>query len=439
MDHSHSPESAASGFLDRLSGSRRLLVAISGGSDSTGLLIALDRAIRSRRLPHSLTAVTIDHLLRAESTAEAEAVGGLCASLGIPHRTIAWNDKKPKTGISAAAREARYRLLTKAATEFATEIIVTGHTLDDQEETVAMRATRAADDNLGLAGMAKATLLDRRFWLLRPFLSVRRQDIRDYLHQLDLDWIDDPSNEDRKYERVRMRQDRHPIDPDAIRAAGVERTERSRQAATLIRAHATSYASLVVKLPPEEAHDLQSPAFQHALSTLCAVAGGRSHRPGRDSMDRLISFLATGRIGRITLSRALVERRKDGLFLMRENRDISPLEIPAGETAEWDGRFRITNRGTEMMLVTPGQSSLSANDVQGLSDGLVRHLHRISPSVTAGKAIVMPMDTSSGLIDIEPCLPLFDRFLPSFDLDLANAVAGLMGRKDYCPPPFNPY
>lgn len=438
MDHSHSPESAAARFLDRLSGSRRLLVAISGGSDSTGLLIALDRAIRSRRLPHSLTAVTIDHRLRAESTAEAEAVGALCASLDIPHRAIAWNDEKPKTGISAAAREARYRLLAKAATEFGTDIIVTGHTLDDQEETVAMRATRAADDNLGLAGMAEATLHDRRFWLLRPFLPVRRQDIRDYLRQTDIGWIDDPSNEDRKYERVRVRQDRKAVDPDAIRTAGAERTELSRQAAAFIRAHATSYASLVVKLPLE-VMGLQSPAFLHALSTLCAVAGGRSHRPGRDSMDRLISFLATGRIGRITLSRALIERRKDGLFLMRENRDISPLEIPAGETAEWDGRFRITNRGSKSVVVTPGQSSLPANNVQGLSDGLVRHLHRIGPSVTSGKAIVMPVNTSPDSIDIEHCLPLFDRFLPSFDLDLANAVANLMGRKDYCSPPFNPY
>lgn len=438
MDHSHSPESAATGFLDRLSGSRRLVVAISGGSDSTGLLIALDRANRSRRLPHSLAVVTIDHRLRPESAAEAEAVGKLCASLDIPHRILRWNDEKPKTGISAAAREARYRLLGGAAAEFGTDLIVTGHTLDDQEETVAMRATRAADDNLGLAGMAQATLHDRRFWLLRPFLSVRRQHIRDYLHQADIGWIDDPSNEDRKYERVRVRQDRHAIDPDAIRAAGVERTEQSRQAAALIRAHATSYASLAVRLLPE-AINLRSPAFLQALSTLCTVTGGRSHRPGRDSMDRLTAFLAADRPGRITLSRALVERRKDGLFLMRENRDISPLEIPAGETAEWDGRFRITNRETEMILVTPGQSSLSANDVQGLSDGLVRHLHRIGPSLSTGKAIVIPTDTSSGSIDIEPCLPLFDRFLPAFDLELANAVATLMGRKDYCPLPFNPY
>lgn len=438
MDHTQSPEDAAARFLDRLSGSRRLLVAISGGSDSTGLLIALDRALRSRRLPHSLAAVTIDHRLRAESTAEAETVGTLCASLGVPHHIIAWNDKKPKTGISAAAREARYRLLANAAKEVGTDLIVTGHTLDDQEETVAMRATRAAEDNLGLAGMADATLNDRRFWLLRPFLSVRRQDIRDYLRQIDIGWIDDPSNEDRKYERVRVRQDRTAIDPDAIRAAGVERTELSRQAAAIFRAHASSYAALLVKLPPEVI-DIQSPAFQHALSTLCAVTGGRSHRPGRDSIDRLISFLATGRTGRITLSRALVERRKDGLFLMRENRDISPLEIPAGETAEWDGRFRIANRGEETLLVGPGQSPPPLPEPLGLAEGIIRHLNRIGPSVTAGKAIVMRAGISSGSLDLEPCLPLFDRFLPAFDLDLANAVATLMGRKDYCPPPFNPY
>ncbi len=438
MDHAPSPEDAAARLLDRLSGTRRLLVAVSGGSDSTGLLIALDRAMTSRRLPHSLIAATVDHRLRPESTAEAEAVATLCASLGVPHRILAWTGPKPETGISAAAREARYRLLSQAAAEAGTDLIVTGHTLDDQEETVAMRAARAAGDNLGLAGMAEATLHDRRFWLLRPFLEIRRQDIRDYLRRLGTGWIDDPSNEDRKYERVRVRHDREAMDTQSIRSAGTDRTALSRQVAALLQAHATGYASLAVRVAPE-ALDLRSPALLHALSTLCAVVGGRSHRPGRDSMDRLASFLASGRQGRITLSRALVERHRDGLFLMRESRDILPLEIPPGEWAEWDGRFRITNRGPETAFVTAGRMTPPMHGPQFLPDGLVRHLNRIGPSTALGKASVMPAAAPAGSVEIEPSLPLFDRFLPAFDLDLANAIARLMGRKDYCPLPFNPY
>lgn len=163
-----SPQLAILQFLTSLQSPARILVAISGGSDSIGLLLLLDQAVKA--VPHlkiSLCAATVDHALRATSADEAHEVAALCASLGIPHTIMIWQGDKPKTGIMAAAREARYGLLATAATDLKADLIVTGHTLDDQRETLQMRGMRTEQVSTGIAD---AVLFDRRFWILRPLL-----------------------------------------------------------------------------------------------------------------------------------------------------------------------------------------------------------------------------------------------------------------------------
>ena len=169
----HVAVDTAKQFLSTFKAPGRLLVAISGGSDSNGLLLALADAIAGGGFSgFSLCACTVDHGLRAQAADEARKVAALCAARGIPHVTRVWRGEKPKTGIQAAARQARYRLLADAAEEIGATCILAGHTADDQAETIAMRQSRSQPDAAGLAGMAGGVLVDRRVWVLRPFLSL---------------------------------------------------------------------------------------------------------------------------------------------------------------------------------------------------------------------------------------------------------------------------
>ncbi len=148
----------AQSLFNDLADSRALVLAVSGGPDSTALMLLAARWAKARKKSPRLIAVTVDHGLRTESAREAAAVRRQAAKLGIEHRTLRWTGRKPKTGLQEAAREARYRLLGEAAREAGASCILTAHTLDDQAETVLIRLTRGSGLT-GLAAMQRVTPL----------------------------------------------------------------------------------------------------------------------------------------------------------------------------------------------------------------------------------------------------------------------------------------
>lgn len=428
------PDAAARRLLHSLHAPSCILVAISGGSDSTGLLLALTQALSQTTTPHSLVAATVDHALRAGSDDEARSVARLCATLGVPHRILTWQGEKPPTGIPAAAREARYGLLADAAAAFGANVIVTGHTADDQDETIAMRAGRSGDDSLGLSGMACAVLFDRRVWILRPFLDVRRQAIRDMLKQHQVGWSDDPTNVDRRFERARVRMDGVAEARTSAQDRAAERRRLSGTAGDLVTRLASLHAGCLILLRPEARH-APPDILRHALATLVTIAGGRAHRPGADAVHRLMSLILSGESSRTTLSGALVQCRRDGIFLLRENRDVLPRPLAPDQTLIWDGRFRISNRSDQALVVRPGSSSFSGPGAPRLTPGLRRHIGGILPEIVRPGAAAGEHPAADAAIVIEPAFPLFDRFLADTDLVLADAVAALFGRKAYLSAP----
>ena len=168
-----------------------LVLAVSGGPDSTALLVLAARwAKRLKRAP-KLIAVTIDHGLRPEAAREAAMVKELARRLGVPHRTLRWRGRKPRTGLQEAARYARYALLAQVAMRARFAHILTAHTLDDQAETVLFRLARGSG-LFGLAGMAHAAPLPlngmREIFLVRPLLAssqgAARRDLEGCAHRL---------------------------------------------------------------------------------------------------------------------------------------------------------------------------------------------------------------------------------------------------------------
>lgn len=202
-DRSPISPSEASRLFSDLKDADAVVLAVSGGPDSTALMwLAAKWRKRLKRGP-KLIAVTVDHGLRSESRSEARAVKKLAASLGIQHATLNWSGSKPSRGLPAAARGARYALLAKAARKAGALCILTAHTRDDQAETFLMRLSRGSG-LAGLAAMARQSVRGEVV-IVRPLLEVPKFRLIATLERAKIPFADDPTNRDTAFTRPRWR------------------------------------------------------------------------------------------------------------------------------------------------------------------------------------------------------------------------------------------
>jgi tRNA(Ile)-lysidine synthase len=208
-----------------------LVLAVSGGPDSVAMMWLMARWRRALRNGPRLVAVTVDHGLRREAAREARDVKQLAKRLDLPHRTLRWTDAKPATGLQAAARDARYGLLARAAQATGATHVLTAHTRDDQAETLLMRMSRGS----GIAGLAAMARQSRRegVVLARPLLEVPKARLLATLKRAGIGFADDPSNRDTRFTRPRLRA----LMP-ALAAEGFDARNLSRLASRLARANA---------------------------------------------------------------------------------------------------------------------------------------------------------------------------------------------------------
>ena len=204
-DDDHAPISAqhAKRLFADLKAAPAIVLAVSGGPDSVALMWLMARWRRDLAAAPRLVAVTVDHGLRAEAAREAREVKRLARELDLPHRTMRWTGDKPKTGLPAAARTARYRLLAQAARAVGATHVLTAHTRDDQAETLLMRLLRGS----GITGLAAMTRANARggVVLVRPFLDVPKSRLVATLNKAKIAFADDPTNRDTTFTRPRLR------------------------------------------------------------------------------------------------------------------------------------------------------------------------------------------------------------------------------------------
>ncbi len=420
-----------------------VIAAVSGGSDSTALLLLLDDYLRRFAPSTRLLAVTVDHALRPESACEASDVARLCAHLGIPHTIQIWTAEKPLTGLPAAAREARHALLARAAVDAGASLVFMGHTADDQAETILMRQAR--HDGRGLAGMAPATLFEGRTWFVRPLLSLRREELREFLNRRDVGWMDDPSNSNENFERPRIRRSLRNDAADTAaalskaRLAAIQRREMGETAALFIRAHVTRPAPGLLHVASGAFDCVSVDVAVYVLRILLATAGGTQHLPDENRAASLLERLSMGEPVRAVLSRALVDCRQAGIFLLREARGL-PGPMAARPGAFWDGRSRVcSGLATDDAFIAPvgrtvAQTARSTD--MAIPQSLLRAALACEPAVSSSDPTHRAERSGTAAASLIPCIAPWARFLPSFDFPPAQAMVELLGAAQIPAPPF---
>lgn len=237
------PHEIATLFVN-LEEARGIVAAVSGGPDSTCLMHLL-AAWHSGGGRPPIVVATVDHGLRPGSAGEARRVGRWAKSLGFPHKVLTWRGDKPETGIQEAAREERYRLLDELVRKVKASHVVTAHTLDDQAETVVMRLLSGTGVG-GLAGM-RPTIFRDEITLARPFLGLPKARLLATCAAEGWPYLDDPSNADLRFARVRLRGHVMPLlAREGLTAARLATlAERARRDADALEARAVAVLAAI--------------------------------------------------------------------------------------------------------------------------------------------------------------------------------------------------
>ena len=321
---------------------RHIAVAVSGGSDSMALL-RLAEQWSQRQI--KISVLTVDHGLRPEAAAEAIKVAEWCVLLDLEHHTLRWEGPKPKTGLQAKSRAARYDLLSAWCRANDVAYLLTGHTMDDQAETVLMRQQRT-DTAESLAGIWEIAVWEG-VKVFRPLLGKSRADLRTYLVSLGQPWLDDPSNSDRRFERVRVRQ---TLAEEGRRVELAEIAEKAGRAARAlaqtteqwISGQLTSYPEGFGAIPRAGFYELD-PALQRRVLQQLLLIYGAGNRAEPGELDYLAKWIMGQGVSRRTLGGAMLACRQSSVLIGREWARISPDAAVVPDSGEilWDGRFLI--------------------------------------------------------------------------------------------------
>ena len=274
-------------------------LAVSGGSDSLALLYLMRQW--AKQSGRKLSVATVDHGLRAEAKNETKLVKQTCKRMDIPCVVLKWDSWDGRGNLQDAARQARANLINNWAQQVGASAIATGHTADDQAETFLMRLARGSGVD-GLSAMASMRDRGGMAWF-SPLMTYRRSELRDYLTAKRVKWIDDPSNENESFDRIKLRNARAALDDLGLTVDRLVETatrmgtaRRALERLTKDQAHSivqpTKYGSVKFDIEQFKALplELRYRLFAHALKWV----SGSIYRPRFDALLDSATKLWTG-------------------------------------------------------------------------------------------------------------------------------------------------
>ncbi len=320
----------------------RLGVAVSGGGDSVALLAALVEFTKKNTM--DLHVITVDHGLRPETKHEIALVTDMCARWELPHHVEFWSGWKGQGNLQAAARDARYGLIADWAYGNQITHVALGHTADDQAETFLMRLARGAGVD-GLSAMSPRRVQHGITWV-RPFLRIERSALRTYLRAARLDWCEDPSNENRDFERIRVRDALTVLGSLGVQTEALvdvaQNMSRAREALdwqTFLAAQdATTlmYGAIAIDLhkfrmlPAEIARRL----IVHAITWIAKS----TYPPRRDAVATVLRAVRS--LSGATLDGCQIAVENDVIWVFRELNALEDVTCEVGDM--WDDRWLVT-------------------------------------------------------------------------------------------------
>lgn len=345
---------AAKALLESLTFHAHVAIAVSGGSDSTALMWLAARWAKTLAHPPRITVLAVDHGLRQEAAGECRAVAGWAQALGLEARILTWTGAKPRSAIQAKARDMRYGLMRDWCLAHGASLLMTAHTREDQAETLLMRLARGSGIR-GLAGMradeAGPVVLER------PLLHTSRAELRATLAAAGHPWIEDPSNQDERFERVRLRQAMPLLAEIGLTPEAVARSAaRLERALHPIEELCRDFMARHVELRPEGFAMVALAAFRkldeevaiQLLERLLGRLGGGDEPPRLMAVEALHRRLRQNGSEARTLAGCRIAPRRRHLLIGREAGRISrtPVLLVPGRSVLWDNRFRISSGET---------------------------------------------------------------------------------------------
>lgn len=335
-------------------------LAVSGGADSLALMLLVHQWKQLSSHGPKIFVYALDHGLRPEASEEVASVVTTASELGFTARGLVWEGEKPDTGVQAAARQARYRIIGNAMDHDGALVLLTGHHLHDQAETILMRLAHGSG-LAGLAGMKRQARVEG-INLFRPLLELSPCLLVQIVKSAGLTPIIDPSNTQEKYERVRWRK----AMPE-LSQLGLSASTLSRFAARMARADKALNQIAQSNFSEHVSRDrfggliiesvflleMGEEMGVRILAMMVDMASGQRGRGELAQLENLFFALGSGQFEGQTIAGCAVRKQGDTILVFRESARADPtiLCVSPGQKATWDQRFVVRNNGKEDLWV----------------------------------------------------------------------------------------